>query len=498
MKALALRPGESVNLVLLGDVGVVDEMIHIGDEAMFDEALEQLRRRGASTVTAISANPPETAARYGIETVARVGFSSGPSFDRAADDDRLRRVELTAAGQTGLLAADDPAHAVIEAVRHADLVLVTGGGNMASNWPLHIFERATLARIAAALGRPFVVSGQTIGPRLEPADAGLVAGLLASARRVGLREGASFELCRALGVDATLLHQTVDDASFVGDRAPQTRPDAATTTAADAAPGPAAATSRNEPTGGGSLGAAAPHPEPVAGGRPYCAVTLSTHLAGHDRDAFVRAVAALLDDVLRESGLEVVFVAHFGSLRPGEVRGDSVLHELVAAAMAGATTAANAASATGQAGTAAPTAIVPTDSVSAAGIARGASLVVTSRYHPAVFAVSGGVPVVGIAVDDYTSVKLTGALGNFGQDAVLTIEEVLAGAAPARVREVWSARAGIRTAGLARAAVARDDTSRWWDDIARLARDAAAGSAQTAAREAARDDAPEATGPDTI
>ena len=62
------------------------------------------------------------------------------------------------------------------------------------------------------------------------------------------------------------------------------------------------------------------------------------------------------------------------------------------------------------------------DTRTSAALARGASLVVTSRYHPAVFAVSGGVPTIGIAVDDYTTVKLTGALGNVGQTSVLSAD----------------------------------------------------------------------------
>ncbi|MGD8195327.1 polysaccharide pyruvyl transferase family protein [Herbiconiux sp. P18] len=405
-----------MRLVLLGDVGVLDDMIHIGDEAMFDEALHQLRQRGATQVTAVSANPAETAERYGVESVARIGFSAGAAHDRAADGERMRRVVQTARGESGLLAAGDPAFSVIEAVRAADGVLVTGGGNMASTWPLHVFERATLGAVAEALGRPLVVSGQTIGPELGDDDARLVTELLSSARRVGLREPASFALCRRLGVPDEVLHATVDDASFVGDRVP-------------AAPGSAG---------------------PV--GRDYCAVTFSTHLNGRDPDAFVRAAAALLDDIA-DRGLDVLFVAHFGSLVPGAVRGDSVLHDRVAASMRHPSTA-----------------VVPGDSVSAAAlVAREAALVLTSRYHPAVFAVSGGVPTIGISVDDYTTVKLTGALGNLGQDAVLPLDDLLGahgGAAAALLDRVWSDRGRIRMAGLDRAQAARADSARWWDDVA--------------------------------
>ncbi|MCS5714106.1 polysaccharide pyruvyl transferase family protein [Herbiconiux sp. CPCC 205716] len=399
-----------MRLVLIGDVGVVDDMIHIGDEAMFDEALHQLRQRGATSVTAVSSHPSETAARYDVDAVSRIGFSAGASLDRAADGERMRRVVDTARGESGLLPEGDPALAVVEAVRASDGVLVCGGGNMASTWPLHIFERATLGAVAHALGRPLVVSGQTIGPELTASDGSLVAGLLSSTVLTGLREPSSYALCRELGVPEQLLRATVDDASFVGDRASVTSPAA-----------------------------------------PYCAVTFSTHLNGADRDAFAEAAARLLDGIALSTGLAIVFVAHFGSLRDDEVRGDSVLHRAVAERMRVPTSA-----------------VVPPTSVAAAGLARQASLVVTSRYHPAVFAVSGGVPTVGIAVDDYTTVKLTGALGNLGQHAVLQLDEVLdgTGAAAARVAAVWEDRAGIRSCGLARAATARAESAAWWDGIA--------------------------------
>jgi polysaccharide pyruvyl transferase WcaK-like protein len=435
-----------MDLVMIGDVGVTGGMIHIGDEAMLDEALHQLRLRGADRVTVVSSAPGETSGRYGVESIARIGFSSGASSDRAADVERMRRVTLTAAGRPGLLPPDDPAHAVIEAVRRSDGVLIAGGGNLASTWPLHIFERATLGAIAAELGRPLVVSGQTIGPHLTAPDAELVAGLLASARRVGLRERDSYDLCVRLGVPRDLLRLTTDDASFVGDRA----------------------------AGGSGL------IQPT----PCCLVSFSAHLGGVERALFVSRAAAMLDALALSTGLSVVFLAHWGSLAADEVRGDSVLHEAVRAAMASSSAV-----------------VAPVDSVSAAALARGAGFVVTSRYHPAVFAASGGVPIVAIAVDDYTTVKLTGALGHFGQDAVLPIADM---AGPARasgtgaaaddvtstgtgagtdaatgtatptdpataialVDRVWARRDEIAAAGSRAAQSARNATAAWWDEIA--------------------------------
>jgi len=106
------------------------------------------------------------------------------------------------------------------------------------------------------------------------------------------------------------------------------------------------------------------------------------------------------------------------------------------------------------------------DSVAAARLARGAALVVSSRYHPAVFAVSGGVPTLGIPVDDYTTTKLTGALGNFGQSGLVSAGDLVAGAAPAVASAVWNDRDAIRERGLATAETLRAASALWWDRVA--------------------------------
>ena len=411
-----------MSIVAIGDIGVLDGMMHIGDEAMFEAFLDAARARGIRDVTAISANPAESAARYGIGAIGRIGFTG----TRAEMTERLAAV-LAAARGTSTLTADDPALAVIAAIGASSLVVVTGAGNIASNWPLHIFERAAIAEIARLAGVPFVVSGQTIGPSLSPDDAALVRQLLGSARLVGLRESASFELVRGLGIGHHIGHdlghdgghdavqQTVDDASFLD---------------IDSAIVPFPTT---------------------------CLVSFSTHVGDRDRSEFQDAAALLLDAVAG-LGLEIVFHAHFGSLTDGPPRGDAVMHEAVASRMK------------------APARTEPTiDPRTSASLARGAALVVTSRYHPAVFSVGAGVPTIGIAVDDYTSVKLTGALGNLGQGSVLTADELLAGSGAAMLSQVWADREATRTLGLTRARARRRESERWWDRVFATAAVAPAG-----------------------
>ena len=166
-----------MRVVVIGDVGVAGGMMHIGDEAMFDAMVEALRARGADAITGISSAPAETAVRYGIDAIDRIGFEGS----RAEMQARFDAVVAAVDGAAGL-PREDPARAVIDAVAGADAVVIAGGGNLASNWPLHVFERAALVAIAERLDRPLVVSGQTFGPRLEGVDRELVGRLLRSAR----------------------------------------------------------------------------------------------------------------------------------------------------------------------------------------------------------------------------------------------------------------------------------------------------------------------------
>jgi len=382
------------HIVAIGDIGVIDGMIHIGDEAMFEAFVAEMRRRGIDGVTGISSAPAESARRYGIAAIAGIGFGR----DRAANNARMRAV-IGAARGTVELDADDPAGAVIAAIADSDGVAVTGGGNMASIWPHHVFERATIGAVAAALGKPLVVSGQTMGPELDRDDAALVRDLLASAAVVGVREPSSLQLCRALGL--TNLTSTVDDASYL--------------VSDPAEPG------------------------------DYCLVSLASHVGDADRDAVVAAVASMLDEI----PLEVVFLAHFGALDPALSRGDSVMHDRVIEAMSQ------------------PARVVaPTDSPAGARLARNAGMVVSSRYHPVVFAVPAGVPTVGIPVDDYTGVKLRGALGNFGQDGVLEVQRLLAGEGTAETSRVLSKRTAIADEAARLSEDRQAASADWWDRVA--------------------------------
>ena len=390
-----------MRVVALGDVGVIDDMMHIGDEAMFLAAHDELCARGASLV-AVSSVPDETAARYRIDAVPRIRFDG---LDRAASEARLAAVLAFADGQDAL-ADDDSARTVVATVAAADGVLIAGGGNLASTWPLHVYERAALAGVAARLGRPLVVSGQTLGPDLRGRDRELVADLLGSAHLVGVRESASHGLAAELGAAARL---GIDDASFVAL--------GATTRPTDAAPD-------------GVL------------------VSLSLSLGRAPRAETVERIAALVDAAAEATGQPVRFHAHFGPLTGLEPRGDAVLHDEVRARMR------------------TPSTVVPTGDVAgAASLARSAGLLITGRYHPAVFAAPAGVPILGLVTDDYTAVKQRGALAHWGQDATVPISVADVDGIP-RLNALLRDRERLAAEAEVRGPRHRADFDAWWNAVA--------------------------------
>lgn len=392
-----------MRVVVIGDVGVAGGMMHIGDEAMFDAMVEALRARGADAITGISSAPAETAVRYGIDAIDRIGFEGS----RAEMQARFDAVVAAVDGAAGL-PREDPARAVIDAVAGADAVVIAGGGNLASNWPLHVFERAALAAIAERLDRPLVVSGQTFGPRLEGVDRELVGRLLRSARLVGVRERASERLASGLGVAPDRLAANRDDATFLG---------------LGDIPG-------------------------TDGAAPSILVSLSVHLGWLPRDETITRLAASLDTLAGRTGLPLLFHPHFGSLDPEVAAGDELLHDAIRDRL-GAPSAA----------------LQPGDPRPAAQLARNAAMLVTSRYHPAVFAAPAGVPIAALSADDYTSVKLRGATGWWDQDGVIDLAVAASAEGGDALARIWEGRAEARDAAARARPDAEASSAAWFDRV---------------------------------
>lgn len=399
-------------VLLVGDVGLRDGRFHVGDEAMFAAAVEELRRRGVGALSATSVTPFETSERYGVEAVGRLDFSQDRTPRHDDREDRLDRIVRSARGETGLLEWRDPAWTVIEQVAAADAVLICGGGNLSSTWPEHVYERVAMVRLSAVFSCRLVVSGQTLGPALTQRDGELVAEIIASSVLAGVREGGSHEVARALG-EFSHVTRTIDDAAFLE---------------AGHAPG------TESPTPGS-----------------YCLATFAPYAGSAPQADYIRRIAQFLDDVVSITDLDIVLLAHDASLDPGVVDGDREIHRRIAAAMTSDRVA--------EVGLHAP-------SVSVA-LARDAGLSVSSRYHSAVFALANGVPSITFATDDYTDVKLAGALENFGfADGALSSVALATDDARATLERIWHRRVVIREHLAAVAAARRTRSDQWWDLVA--------------------------------
>lgn len=399
-----------MKIVTIGDVGPIDDEFHVGDEAMLEVLLHELSARGVASWTVVSANPADTGTRYGCDAIPRIGFAPSDTGLRSEREDRRSRVLAAAEGSVDALEWQDPAWAVIEAVAASDGVVIAGGGNLSSLWPDHIYERSTLAAIARQFGKPVVVTGQTLGPALLGRDGELLAGLLTGASLVGVREAASHDIARRLGVESAALGLLLDDASFL-----------------DGDPG---------------------HYAPE---RPYCAVTVSEHFGASDPVRFQEEFARLLDHVVDVGDLDILMIPHLGSIGEGVRTGDVAAMDRLASTMRSDRTTV--------------TPVRPAHEV--VGLTRGASLVVSTRYHPLVFGMSAGIPSIGISVDQYTSVKLSGALRNFGLgDWALPALALPTDAAIRLVDETHEGRREIEAHLRAILPAARDHSQRWWDEVA--------------------------------
>ena len=409
-----------MKFVVQGDLG--QGAYHVGDEAMALAAVDELLQRTEAPVVLLSRDPAQTAALYGTPSIPPIEFPWPPA-ERSAYLERVRRA---AKGDRAALPAADPVWGVIEEVSTSDGVLIAGGGNMNSLYGWLLYERAAVGLIAKELGKPLVVSGQTFGPTLLPQDRKVLHELLHGAALIGAREPASYALGFELGLGSEKLVRVLDDGSFL-----QTRTDG----------GPAA--------DGGVQDSGLPDlPGLPADG--YIAATVGPD-AWREGTRTLAGFAAVLDRAAQLTGLPVYLLPHMGTLGSADNGADHESHRTVLAHS--------------RSGRLAMLPVLPVRT--AAAVTAAAALVITNRYHPAVFGLAAGVPVVALANDAYSDIRLAGALGNWGLgDWALPQPSLTPGGVDEAVAEAWSRRDEIRRHldGL-RPGLERSQAT-WWDAVA--------------------------------
>jgi len=393
-------------LLIIADVGGRNAR-HIGDEAMLEANLDGLRRAAPGAELVVMSRDPEwISERYGVVSVPLFGFPDRP----AAHEERIGLMKRLCDAAGSGAEAGEPLHAV----RSADAVVVSGGGNLSSTWPHLLAERVALLLAAQRLGKPAVVLGQTLGPNLTREESALLSEALRTARFVGVRELPSAALAVALGVPLSRLWYQCDDAVLAC-------PDNGAPATVDAV------------------------------GRSSIAVTIDPQLRSLSAAAF-RSLARQLRELATITGAHLLLVPHeFGAeaeLGLSDLTEARLLADAIA--MPGVEVVENP------------------DTRTAALIAANAELVISSRYHPLVFALAGGTACLGIYGDEYCRIKLQGALAHAGRERdAVHLDAVASGALLALALELWRNRAHTRRELAAVRQAWNDETLRRWDTIGR-------------------------------
>ncbi len=293
-------------------------------------------------------------------------------------------------------------------------LFISGGGNLSSSWPDLVRQRLLWMREARRRQLPIVTGGQTLGPELSAVERSALAAALAEVELLGVRERPSERLALELGVPPERLCYQADDAFLLAGR-PPTEEEA---------------------------------PDYAELEEPFLAITLDPSFGVPGSHAELGRLASQLARVASESGLHPVFVSHVGPLGGlGSEDGEAgmALRRLLFAEGVDCGSLP----------------VMPP--AATAWVTQRAALVVSSRYHPLVFGTAGSVPCLGLYRDDYTRIKLQGALAQVGMEPwCLSLPAASSGGLLAGCRDLWSRRDEVRATMIrARERLVVEDAQRW-------------------------------------
>ena len=398
---------EAPRVLVIGDIG--QHTYHVGDEAMTIASAQALSEGGAA-VTLMTRDVGHSARYIGAAAhEAGAPYEYLPFFlfpwapaereltlaalesilvELHANRERPSVTELVALPQVQALPEVlHPLAQTVErmvefadAIATMDAVVVSGGGNLNSRYGWLLYERAAAVRAAEHAGVPVYVTGQSLGPVLNPEDAQVLERMLRPARSVTVREHSSLAWCRERGIDARL---SVDDATDY------------------LAASPARTLHYAE---GVSAGQALDELS-----ERYVCVTVN-----ECTEQQAQQIARLLDNMWREHGYAPVFLSHFGDPQNPE-SGDIQVHQRIAEQLSPST----------------PATLLPIlHADQSITVHRAAAFTLTSRYHPAVFSAAAGIPVLALVPDAFTQMRVGGALNLYGLGEFTLPLGMLAGGVP--------------------------------------------------------------------
>ena len=403
----ALPVTEVPRVLVIGDIG--QHTYHVGDEAMTIASAQALSEGGAAVTLMtrdvghsaryIGAAAHETAEPY--KYLPFFLFPWAPAereltlaalecilVELHANRDRPSTAELVALPQVQALPEvlhplEQTIERIVEfadSIAAMDAVVVSGGGNLNSRYGWLLYERAAAVRAAEHAGVPVYVTGQSLGPILNPEDAQVLERMLRTARSVTVRERSSLAWCRERGIDARL---SVDDATDYSVASP-----ARTLHYAEGI------------SAGQTLDELPDH---------YVCVTVN-----ECTDQQAQQIARLLDGMWREHGYTPVFLSHYGDPQD-PASGDIQAHQRIAEQLSPST----------------PATLLPIlHADQSVTVHRGAAFTLTSRYHPAVFSAAAGIPVLALVPDAFTQMRVGGALRQYGLGEFTLPLGMLAGGVP--------------------------------------------------------------------
>lgn len=409
---------EAPRVLVIGDIG--QHTYHVGDEAMTIASAQALSEGGAA-VTLMTRDVGHSARYIGAavnheaviheaahheagapyEYLPFLLFPWAPAereltlaalecilVELHADRERPSVTELVALPQVQALPEvlhplEQTVERMVEfadAIAAMDAVVVSGGGNLNSRFGWLLYERASVALVAEYAGVPLFVTGQSLGPVLNPEDAQVLERMLRTARSVTVRESSSLAWCRERDIDARL---SVDDATDY--------PVASPARTLHYAEGISASQALNE------------LPE------HYVCVTVN-----ECTDQQAQQIARLLDGMWREHGYAPVFLSHYGDPQD-PASGDIQAHQRIAERLSPST----------------PATLLPIlHADQSITVHRAAAFTLTSRYHPAMFSAAAGIPVLALIPDAFTQMRVGGALSLYGLGEFTLPLGMLAGGVP--------------------------------------------------------------------
>ncbi|WP_315354167.1 polysaccharide pyruvyl transferase family protein [Rothia mucilaginosa] len=409
----ALPVTEAPRVLVIGDIG--QHTYHVGDEAMTIASAQALSEGGAA-VTLMTRDVDHSARYIGAavnheaaqheagapyEYLPFLLFPWAPAereltlaalecilTELHADRERPSVTELVVLPQVQAL--PEVLHPLAQTVERMvefadsiaamDAVVVSGGGNLNSRYGWLLYERAAAVSAAEHAGVPVYVTGQSLGPVLNPEDAQILERMLRTARSVTVREHSSLAWCRKRGIDARL---SVDDATdYLVDS-------------------PARTLRYAEGISAGQMLNKLPE--------HYVCVTVN-----ECTEQQAQQIARLLDGMWREHGYAPVFLSHYGDPQNPE-SGDIQAHQRIAEQLSPST----------------PATLLPIlHADQSITVHRAAAFTLTSRYHPAVFSAAAGISVLALVPDAFTQMRVGGALNLYGLGEFTLPLGMLAGGVP--------------------------------------------------------------------